>query len=90
MKFKSADLKFIKNGFLPLMILGKNGRYRETINKILEEKGVFFVKLLNCDRYSSEQFVVERTKIKDIYLNEFYVIKIKCLKIHSITVAWQL
>ncbi len=80
MKTKSADLNFIKNGFLPLMILGKNGRYRKTINKILEEKGDFFIKLLDCDTYSSEQFVIEHTKIKDIYLNDFYVIKIKMPK----------
>ena len=83
------DLVFIRNAFLPLMILGKNGHYHETINKILEEKGDFFVKLLeefNDDLpnyqcpYSKKQFVIKFKKIKDVYLNELNIIKIKLPK----------
>ena len=111
-------LDFIKNCFLPLIILGRNKPYRsDTINNILKEKGNFFIKLYNyyiqehvysneffsigvnffvkfyeefsnvnykCP-FSSKEFIIKCSKIKDIYLNEFYVIKLKCQKIHSIT-----
>ena len=58
-------LDFIKNCFLPLMILGRNKPYRsETINKILKEKGNFFIKLYNYYMY------------EHVYSNEFFSIEV--------------
>lgn len=80
---------YIEHILLPAVILGEDGRCLETINRILKEKGNFFIKLykfsekLNSDEpnykcpYSMEQFSIECSRIEDIHWNEFYVLKIK-------------